>query len=121
LAEASETAFKGVLLHPLNARAIHASVKTASKSAVDFAVQLGIPAESPQLESRAWRDAAIEKRDDLIEGGAEVVDTVRDFGEKQWSNAVTTAERVIDEVDGKIKKRTRTTPKAGAPKKRNKS
>lgn len=101
----SQTAFRGVLTHPMNARAINTSARAVGGSTVEFATQLGIAASVPELEERAWREAAAEKRDDMLEGGAEVVDTVREFGEKQWKNARAVAERVIDDVDGKIKDR----------------
>lgn len=109
---ASGTAFRGVLAHPMNSRAINTSAKAVGETMVGFANQLGIVANVPELESRAWWDAAIEKRDDILEGSAEVVVNVREFGERQLKNAQEVAVRVRDDVDDKFKQRGKRTKKS---------
>lgn len=79
---ASQTAFKGILIHPLSARSISTSASSINALTEDFAEHMGFSADRFELQQREWMEAAIEKRDEIVKEGAKAVDAVVERGVK---------------------------------------
>ena len=78
--QAAGTANSKVLLNPFDARTVVRSCNTVGASVEDFRELLGLDGGHQQVDARRWRDAAADARDQVLESGADGVDTARRFG-----------------------------------------
>jgi len=102
IARASQVAYEGKLLHPANSRAIAYSARAINEGTAEFVQPLGIANGAGDVTERRWVEAAVEKRDDLVEDGAEVLKNVADFAGTQISNARNFASKLVKDITEKV-------------------
>lgn len=105
IARASQVAYEGKLLHPANSRAIANSARAINEGTAEFVQPLGIANGAGEVTERRWVEAAAEKRDDLVEDGAEVVKNVADFADTQFSNARKFVSKFVKDITEKVEER----------------
>jgi hypothetical protein len=105
IAGASQVAYEDKLLHPANSRAIANNARAINEGTAEFVQTLGIANGAGEVTERRWVEAAVEKRDDLVEDGAEVLRNVANFADTQFSNARKFASKFVKDIAEKVEER----------------